>query len=416
MRGRRNDNNFANFAVVDIGSSKVAAAIIAAGPGSDPATRLRVAGFGLQRSRGVKAGVLINLDDAEGVVRAAIAQAEDAAGMTVEGVTMSVSCGRLGSQHFTARAETSNGTVTQGDLDRLINGGFAYAERDGRALLHMNRLAYEVDGFPGMSMPLGLVARRIGLSLHAVSVDEGPLRNQLALIQRCNLNCDGMVATPYASVLAATSEEERQLGVTCIDLGAGTTSIALFGDGRFIGTDVIPVGAQNITYDIAKALHTPRSDAERIKTLYGTLVPAQSDDHELIQFALAGEDDGAGPQTTRAKLAEIIRPRMAQIFDLVRARLAQNPAAEAAGDTVVLTGGGSLLSGLAEFAVRELGRPVRLGKPPAIAGIGASLHGPQLATLVGLAMGIGNADQSLVPRVRESGYLDRVGPWFGRRI
>ena len=172
--------------------------------------------------------------------------------------------------------------MTNDDLAKLMAAGESYAERDGRTLIHLNRLGCELDGAGGVKDPRGLSARRLSAALHAVTADEAPLRNLLVLIERCYAGCDGLVAAPYASALAVTTEEERQFGVTCIDFGAGTTSIALFADGLFAGTDVIPVGGQHLTYDIAKTLQTPLVEAERIKTLYGTLLNAQSDEHEVV--------------------------------------------------------------------------------------------------------------------------------------
>ena len=138
---------------------------------------------------------------------------------------MSVSCGRLKSTHFAANAEIESGVVTDHDIARMLDGGRAYAEREGRTLIHMNRLGFRLDGAEGMRDPKGLAGRQLSAHLHAVTADEAPLRNLLLLIERCYLGCDGLIATPYASALATTTEEERALGVTVIDFGAGTTSI-----------------------------------------------------------------------------------------------------------------------------------------------------------------------------------------------
>ena len=401
------------FGVLDIGTSKVAAAVVVTEPGSDVR---RIAGVGMQRSKGVKAGVLTDLDQAELAVRAAIGQAERAAGVTLESVSVSVSCGRVRSMHFAANAEIESGVVADSDIARMLDGGRAYAERDGRMLLHMNRLGYRLDGAEGVRDPSGLAARQLTAHLHAVTADEAPLRNLLLLIERCYLGCDGLVATPYASGIATTTEEERAIGVTVLDIGAGTTSISLFSDGRFTGAEVVPVGSQHITYDIAKSLQTPLPEAERIKTLYGTLVSAQSDEHESFSYPLAGEEDGASYQTSKARLTDIIRPRVAQILSLVRERLALNGASAHAGEKVVLTGGASQLLGCCEFTANELGRPVRLGRPSALPGVSESINGPQFAVLMGLASaggqlgveGVGFPDRAAFPQ----GYIGRVGSWL----
>ena len=409
---------YETFGLLDIGTSKTVGAVIVAEypPGGEP--YLRLAGLGLQRSKGVKAGVLTDLDEAEQVVRGVIGQAERAAGVAVGGVTVSVSCGRLSSVHFTARTDVDTGYVTEDDLSRLVRAGQDYSERDGRTLIHLNRLGYEVDGATGIRDPKGLSARRLSAALHAVTADEAPLRNLLVLLERAYAGCDGLVASPYASALAVTTEEERQLGITCIDFGAGTTSIAIFADGIFAGADVVPVGSQHITYDIAKALQTPLAEAERIKTLYGTLLRAQSDEHESFSYPLAGEEDDAHYETTKARLAEIIRPRANQLLSLVRERLALNAASPYAGDKIVLTGGGSQLLGLSGVVADQLGRSTRLGKPAELAGLNASLSGPQLATLCGLAVvaarGEGKASLPTAPKADTRGYLGRVGTWLKR--
>jgi cell division protein FtsA len=409
--------SYRTFGLLDIGTSKTVAAVVVAehvAGGAQPL--LRLAGLGMQRSKGVKAGVLTDLDEAETVVRGVISQAERAAGTSVGGFTLSVSAGRISSVHCTARTDVENGSVTEEDLARLTQAGESYAERNGRTLIHLNHLGYEVDGAHGVRDPLGLSARRLSAGLHAVTADEAPLRNLLVLIDRCYAGCDGLVAAPYASALAATTPEERQFGVTCIDFGAGTTSIALFADGRFTGTEVIPVGSQHITYDIAKALQTPLAEAERIKTLYGTLLNAQSDEHESFSYPITGEEDDGSYETSKARLTDIIRPRVHQILGLVRERLALNAASHYVGDKVVLTGGASQLTGLPGFVADEFGRSVRVGRPADLPGLTASLSGPQLATLSGLAIIAAREDGELnIARSRKTvtqGYLGRVGTWL----
>lgn len=408
---------YKTFGLLDIGTSKTVAAVVVAEYVAGMAMpSLRLAGLGMQRSKGVKAGVLTDLDEAEGVVRGVISQAERAAGTSVGGFTLSVSAGRISSVHCTARADIETGSVREEDLARLMSAGESYAERNGRTLLHLNHLGYEVDGAQGVRDPLGLSARRISAGLHAVTADEAPLRNLLVLIDRCYASCDALVASPYASALAATTLEERQFGVTCIDFGAGTTSITLFADGRFTGIDVIPVGSQHITYDIAKALQTPLAEAERIKTLYGTLLNAQSDEHESFSYPIAGEEDDGSYETTKARLTDIIRPRVQQILGLVRERLTLNAASRYVGDKIVLTGGASQLTGLPGFVADTFGRSVRLGRPIDLHGLAASLSGPQLATLSGLAIVAARGDGELnMARGRKTvtqGYLGRVGTWL----
>ena len=406
--------------LLDIGTFKVACLIVAAGDGvpSNGATGVpgRVIGVGHQRSRGVKAGVITNLDEAEAAVRATIAQAERMAGVTLEEVLVSVSCGRLSSQNFAATAAVESGTVSDDDVERVLAGGRSYAEREGRTLVHLNRIGFRLDGVSGIPDPRGMAARRIAADLHAVTGDEAPIRNLLLVIERCYLNASGLIPSALASAIAATNEEERRLGVTCIDIGGGATTLAVFAEGRFLFTDTVTVGGSHITFDIARTLQTPLAEAERIKALYGTLVGAQSDEHEAISYPLAGEDAGSMVQTTKAHLSGIVRPRFEGLLALVRERIEKSGVAGFAGERVVLTGGASQLVGAAEFAANFLGLPVRVAKPEVISGLPPAMSGPAFSTVVGLlSAGVMAGSEAGAYRERNhlaQGYIGRVGQWL----
>lgn len=407
--------------LLDIGSAKIAAAVIVVDQDRvDGANGLRVAGLGMQKSRGVKSGLLNDLDAAEDAVRAAVAQAERAAGLGIDSVAVSVSCGQLASSYFTARADVEAGVVRDADIARAFSGGRAYAERNGRMLVHLNALGYGLDGAMTQSHPRGLAGRNLAARMHAVTADEMPLRNLLMLIERCHLQCDGLIAAPYASGLAVTTAEERALGVIAIDMGAGTTSSAVFADGRLVATDVVPVGAQHITIDIAKALQTPLGEAERIKTLYGTLISAQSDQNETFSYTLSGEEEGATYDATRAQLTAIIRPRIAHTLETIVERLrARGQWAQC--QQIVLTGGGSQLIGCANFASSIFGCRARLGRPGGLSGVPSSGATGPIAAVLGLGLAL--HEGSVVGETGdvigassfgkgESGYLGRVGSWL----
>lgn len=399
-------------AVLDVGTSKVACLI-----GSlDPATGLRIVGLGHQRSRGVKAGVIVDLEEAELAIRAAVGQAERMAGVTLEKVVVAVACGRLNSLNFVANADVETGYVSDADITRALSGARAYAERDGRTLVHLNRIGVRLDGAPGGHDPRRMAARRLSLDLHAVTADEAPLHNLMTVVERCFLGVEAMVAAPYASAIAATTEEERHLGVTVLDIGAGITSIAVLVDGRFVSADTVPVGGHHITYDIARALQTPLAEAERIKALYGTLVGAQSDEHDVISYPLAGEEDGAMHATTKARLGDIVRSRVASLLGLVDERLSRSGLGALAGERVVLTGGASTLVGMGEFTAIQLGRMARVAAPVRLSGLPPGVAGPAFSTAVGLMCAIVAGDEAVVPLEygdgRGGGYLGRVGAWL----
>ncbi len=327
--------------LLDIGTSKVCCLIAVADPSAAPPDGpggempYRVAGIGHQRSRGVKAGVIVDLDEAEQAVRAAVGQAERMAGFRLDEVVLGVSCGRLRSRHFAAHAEIATGKVLDSDIRRLMAAGRAYPERDGRLAVYFDRLAYRLDGAPGARDPNGMACRRLSADFHAVTADEAPLRNLLLLVERCYLGVAGTIPSPLASALAVTSGEERQLGITCLDIGAGMTGIAVFADRQFLFTDTVPVGGNHLTFDIARELRTPLAEAERIKALYGTLVSARSDEHEVITYPLAGEDEPALHHTTKARLRSVLQPRIEGLLALVKERLQRSDVAKYAGERVV---------------------------------------------------------------------------------
>jgi cell division protein FtsA len=414
----RNEGRYTEVVgLLDIGTSKIACLIAALEPGEGPGAerRVKVLGFGHLRARGLKGGVITDLAEAEATVRATIAQAERMAHVTLEEVFVSVSCGRLQSSNFVANVDVDGGIVRTRDIERLMAGGRSWAEKDGRTLIHLNRLGFRLDGLAGGSDPRGMAARRLSADLHSVTADEAPVRNLLLVVERCYLTVRALVVAPYASAIAATSEEERRLGVTCIDIGGGTATVAVFAEGHFIHAAIVPVGGHHITFDIAHALQAPLAEAERIKTLYGTMIGAQSDEHEAFSYALAGEEE-AGGRMTKAELAEIIRPRVANILGLVRERMDLAGVARFAGERVVLTGGTSALVGIGEFAANSLGRLVRVARPQQTAGLPQSASSPAFSTLAGLlAVAAAGGEEVFSSGDRESagaGYLGRVGQWL----
>ncbi len=412
------------LAVLDIGTSKVCCMIFAVdtravrrrNPGD--AAPVRMLGIGLNRSHGMKAGVVVDLAEAERSIRRAVGRAEEQAGTTVEEVVLSAACGRLKSQAFAASAKVERTLVTDADIGRALKAGRAFAERDGRVLLHLHRTGYRLDGEAGIRNPRGMAGARLSVELKAVTADEPPLRNLKLLIERCFLTVGAIVAAPYASALAAATLEELQLGVTVIDMGAGTTTFAVFGEGHFQQAGAIVVGGGQLSLDIARSLSTPLYEAERIKTLYGNLAGAASDEQEIISYPLAGERPGELAQTTRARLRRTIRPSIEETLRLVRERFESSVEGRASGSRVVLTGGASQLAGLSELAEQLLGRPVRVAPAQPLAGVPESALSPAFATVTGLVHAVFVPDivDGLIERPSSTGerrgYLGQMGQWL----
>jgi cell division protein FtsA len=402
---------------LDIGNSKTVCIVVAAPRSSNRLEGARVLGIGVQPSRGLKGGGVVALDEAEQTVRAAVAQAERMAGVRVEDVYLSVACGRLKSSTFTANTEIEGRVVVTADIDRLMGAARTHVERDGRMLLHMNRISYRLDGVAGIGDPQGLAGKSLGADMHAVTADEAPLRNLLHVVERAYLSPAGVVPAPFASGLAATTDEERQHGVVAIDLGAGTTTLAAFAQGHLLSTDVVPVGGNHVTFDLVHALGAPAYEAERIKKECGTLARAVTDDHETVAHSLAGEDaQGRGQaQTTKGEVRAIIRGRMLRHLGHIAGRIERSGVARYALQRVVLTGGASQLAGLGEFAADFFARPVRIARVEALDGLPAGYGGPAFATCVGLVrLALDGTAGARWERggTEVGGYFQRVGQWL----
>ena len=273
MRGslassRRSDDV---IGLLDIGTSKVACVIVAV-PQWRAAVGLsevavRVLGAGVCPSRGVKSGTVFAPPEAEQAVREAVAQAERGAQTAVESVLLAVACGRLRSATFTAETSVEGRVVEAADIERLMAAAHRHAEREGRTLLHLNCISYRLDGTGGIGHPLGLAGSKLGADLHAVTADDAPLRNMMHVVERAYLSAAGLVPAPYASALAATTGEERQRGVLCLDIGAGTTSLAAFAHGHLLSCEVVPIGAstQPLTWRRrCRLLFTKLNESKRI--------------------------------------------------------------------------------------------------------------------------------------------------------
>ncbi len=398
--------------VLDIGTSKICCLI--AGPDADG--QLTLMGLGHQRSIGLKSGMIVEPEAAERAVRSAVAQAERMAGLELSSVAISAVCGRPRSASFVARATVASPVVTHSDMARVISGGEVFAERNGRSLLQLACSGWRLDGARDIRDPSGLAGHDLAADLIAVTADEAPLRNLISVVERCHLSVSGVMVAPYASAYSVTSPEERQSAVLVVDIGSGVTSLAAYSLGSMIWLDSIPVASAHVTYDIARALVTPVAEAERIKTLYGTLTRAASDAAEVFSFPVSGEEEGSMYQTSKARLSELIEPRIEHLLGLIDERLGNAGLSGFASGRVVLTGGGSQLLGLDQVWMRRFGGSVRIGRPKPIGRMPASMASPLFATVIGLALGEFSQDevvcQGRVERQGQDGYMGRMKQWL----
>jgi cell division protein FtsA len=413
-------------AALDIGTTKIACLIarLKPQPPHDVLPRrshaIEIIGFSHTSSRGLKAGTVVELAEAEETVRHAVDVAERSARCQIDSVIVSLSAGRLGSELFAASVEVPGGTVSDSDVERALAAGSRCALREGRVVLHALPTGFTLDDARGIRDPRGMLAHRFGVDLHVVTSDLAAPRNLMFAVERCHLAVEAMVASPYVAGLACLADEEADLGAAVIDMGAGTTTMAVFGGGRFTHTDGFALGGHHVTMDLARGLSASLYDAERIKTLYGSVLSGGQDEREMITVPAIGADERDPPQVfSRASLVRIIKPRVEEILEMTRDRLAASQFATEPRARVVLTGGASQLTGLPELASRILGRHVRLGRPLGISGLPDAARGAAFAVSAGLLVypQAAHLEHFQPRRTRHlmtgtDGYISRVGRWL----
>jgi cell division protein FtsA len=398
---------------LDIGSSKVSALIVA----PDEEGRLRVLGSGQRESRGVKRGYVTDVDTSEVAVREAVESAERMSGVTIDDVWASFGAGGLTSEIANVEVELGGHQVEPSDLAELLRHGRAAIDRGDRVVLHAHPALYTLDGVEGVKQPVGLHAQRLGVDIHVIAAEPAPLRNLDYVIRSAHLGVRAIVASPIAAALACLTAEERDLGVALIELGAEVTNVSLHVGGMLVGLRSIPLGARDISDDIACAFGVQRRDAERLKCFYGSAMTSPRDNHEMIEANQIGAESGAEPmRITRAQLMTVIRQRVEELTGQIDQALKTLGFTGAVGRQVVLTGGGAELKNIADYMQGVLGRAVRVGRPKTITGLPDAHSGPAFTTLVGLAMlGAGGSGDlrdlalgSMVDRRPSQGFLGRL--------
>lgn len=385
---------------------------------------VNILGFGQVAARGVLGGNIGDLDSAEEAVRAAVARAEHHAGLTVDDVFVTVAGAGLSSESFTASVPIAQRTVDDLDIRRALLAAEQYAGRNGQTILHTTVSGYGLDDIPQIEDPRGLIGDTLKVNVLAAGMAPMAAKNIALCIERCHLRLAGLVAAPLASALSAATAEERDLGVTCIDIGAGTTSLAAFCDGEAVHIDSLSSGGERLTRDLARSLSTPRAEAERLKTLYASVFTDAVLDHDSVVCPLVGEDgEERYIYPTKADIAAIVRTRLEDMFSQLQERLEQAGCDPAVTERVVLTGGGAQLVGASELAGRIFGGAARIGRPEGVAGLPPGAE-PSLSAAVGTLLRLlrvsgHQPERPVVPQpgavsaqMPPSGYIARVGQWL----
>ena len=414
------------LAALDVGASKVVSLIARLTPIEASETlpgrthRCKVLGVGHQRSRGVKAGAIVDLDAAEGAVRLAIDAAERMSGVEVDGVVVNMSGGRLSSRLYDAKVSLGGRAVGERDVHRVLEAAAAAGAHSGRAVLHAAPTGFWIDATSGVRDPKGMIGEELGAEMHVVSCDAAPARNLMLAVERCHLRVAAMVATPYAAGLSTLVDDEAELGAALIDFGGGSTTFAVFVGGRLVHVDAVALGGNHVTADVARGLSVSLADAERLKTFYGACLASPSDDRDSIAVHRVGDDMDQSSHLPKSELVRIIRPRVEEILELVGDRLKAAGQAARAGRQLVLTGGACQLTGLPELARAIVSSQARIGRPLGVEGLPESAKSPAFAAAVGLlvypqAAGIEHFEprrSNRGPGVEDDGYVARVGRWL----
>jgi cell division protein FtsA len=367
---------------LDIGSSKVSALIAEAGDDGE----LKILGTGQRESRGVRRGFVADMERTEATIREAVEQAERIAGLNIDQVFVGFSAGGLVSTVASVELEIGGRQIEKQDIEQLLTVGRQSIDPQGRMILHALPALYTLDGLQGVKKPLGLHSDKLAVDIHVVAAEPSPVKNLDLCVRSAHLGVEAIVASPVAAGKACLSEEERELGVALVELGAGVTNVSVFAGGMLVGLKSLPMGGIDITDDIASAFGTRRGEAERMKCFYGSATTSPRDNHDMIDVnPISSQEEGTEPvRITRAQLIGVIRQRLEHLMGEIANALKELGFSGPFGRQVVLTGGGSELKGIADYAQGVLGRAVRVGRPK-MPGLPEAHSGPAFTTLAGLA-------------------------------
>jgi cell division protein FtsA len=362
---------------LDIGTTKVSAVV-----GEVDDNGITVLGVGTVPCRGLRKGVVSNIDWTTRAIAEAVESAQQMAGVEIRTVYAGVCGSHVRCQISDGVAAITGGEVTPMDVDRVLEGARAIPVDADRQILHVIPHEFIVDNQDGIRDPVGMSGVRLGTRVNLVTAATSPVQNVVRCAERCGLTVADVVLEPLASADAVLTEDEKEIGVAVIDIGGGTTDILLYVDGGIGHVSIIPVGGNNVTADIAAGLRTPMGEAERLKRKVGCALGRMvADDEEIEVPGVGGHPSSTVP---RRLLSDIIEPRIEEIFAVIRSRIEHTGLLEQLSAGVVLTGGAVLMEGMTEFAEEILGMPVRLGVPVGVGGITQLVAGPQFATGVGL--------------------------------
>jgi cell division protein FtsA len=395
---------------LDIGTSKIVALV----GKQNPDGSIEVAGIGSHPSRGLKRGVVVNIETTVQAIQRAVEEAELMAGCRIHSVYAGIAGSHIRSMNSHGIVAIRDREVTQADMDRVIDAAQAVAIPADQKILHILPQEFVIDNQEGIKEPLGMSGVRLEAKVHLVTCAVNAVQNIDKCVRRCGLEVDDIILEQLASSYSVLTDDEKELGVCMVDIGGGTTDIAIFTGGAIRHTAVIPIAGDQVTNDIAMALRTPTQNAEEIKTRYACALTQLAGADETIK--VPGVGDRAPRDLSRAALAEVVEPRYEELFALVQSELRRSGFEDLIPAGIVLTGGSSMMEGVVELAEEIFHAPVRLASPTGITGMSDVVSNPVYATGAGLLMygfkqiELGQGRESRP--ASENTLLARIKNWF----
>ncbi|HUS63591.1 MAG TPA: cell division protein FtsA [Kofleriaceae bacterium] len=397
---------------LDIGTTKIAAIV-----GEVTEDGIDIIGIGTSRSRGLRKGVVVNIDATVQAIQQAIREAEHMAGCDISTVYAGIAGGHIRGLNSHGIVAVKDKEVRDLDVQRVIEAAKAVAIPMDREILHVLPQQYVIDEQDGVRDPLGMSGVRLEAKVHIATTLVTSAQNVVKCANRCGLQVADIVLAPLASAEAVLEDDEKELGVALVDIGGGTTDIVIYSEGAIVHTAVLPLGGNHVTGDVAVGLRTPLESAEKIKRKYGSAMSDEVSDDESMEVPSVG---GREPRVlSRRILSEIVQPRVEELFEHVRREIARSGYLDSIAAGVVLTGGTTLLGALPGLAESVLHLPARRASPRGIGGLVDVVRSPEYSTGVGLVLygarhqGGGIAGSRAVDGDRERGVIGRVRNWIG---
>lgn len=398
---------------LDIGTSKVVAMVAELLPEG----RLEVIGMGSHESKGLKKGVVVNIESTVTAIQSALEEAELMADCKIERVFTGIAGSHIKSFNSTGMVAIKDKEVSAIDVDRAIETARAMPIPTDQQVLHILTQEFIIDGQDGVREPLGMSGVRLEVKVHIVTGAVSAAQNIVKCVRRCGLEVNDLILQPLASSVSVLTEDEKELGVVLVDIGGGTTDVAIFREGAIRHTAVVPIAGDQITNDIAMALRTPTAEAEDLKIAHGCALRTLPDPGEMIE--VPGVGDRPTRQLSRQTLAEVIEPRVEELYGMIQQVLRQSGYEDLLSSGVVLTGGSSTMQGMVELGEEIFHMPVRLGVPRYSGGLSEVVRNPRYATVVGLLLeGMAQTQRGLLARQVGSvkQVFERMREWFQRNF